>query len=280
VCSVQFAPKQASTCIDGGSVLIDTHSHLLPWVDHGCPDLATSVLMARAAAVSGIGTVVCTPHLTEMAPEVVDHAREVIEQVKAAVASVGIRLKLLLGFEVDLAVAAECELEELRALTIEGSSGAIVLEMPYEGWPCFLEETLFRLSTGGLRPVLAHPERNDRIQRSPELLDGCIRAGAVVQATAASLSGEFGRGPERAFRRLLSQGAIGLLASDAHAYRKDGWTLTPLLENLRDTVREQDLAVLVKGNPQRLVAGQPLRRLRPEDGSTGLPQRQRRIWGR
>jgi protein-tyrosine phosphatase len=250
--------------------LIDTHSHLLPWLDHGCPDLATSVLMARAAAVSGVGTVVCTPHLTEMSPEVVDHAREVIEQVRAAVAAVGIRLRLLLGFEVDLAVVAECELEELKTLTIEGSAGAILLEMPYEGWPCFLEGTLFRLSSGGLRPVLAHPERNDRVQRSPEIIESCIRAGAVVQATAASLTGEFGRGPERAFRRMLSQGAIGLLASDAHAYRKDGWTLAPLLENLRDTVREQDLAVLVKENPRRLVAGQPFLKLRPEDGSTGL----------
>ncbi len=140
--------------------------------------------------------------------------------------------------------------------------------MPYEGWPRFLEETLFRLATGGFQPILAHPERNDRVQKSPELLLGCLKAGAVAQATAASLTGEFGRAPERAFAKLLSMGAIGLLASDAHAYRTDGWTLDPMLESLRGTVSEEDLAVLVDENPRRLLAGQALLKVRTREGST------------
>jgi protein-tyrosine phosphatase len=255
--------------------LIDTHSHLLPWVDHGCPDLETSLSMAREAAASGIDTVVCTPHLSEMVPEDVKHAREVATRVRAEIEQAGIRLKLLLGFEVDLVVAATCSIEELKTLTVEGSRGAIVLEMPYEGWPRFLEETLFRLATGGLCPILAHPERNDRIQRSPELLEGCLKAGAVAQGTAASLTGEFGRGPERAFRKLLAQGSIGLLASDAHAYRTDGWTLVPVLESLRGTVRDEDLAILVEKNPQRLLAGQALLKMRPEVSGASWPR-----WGR
>jgi protein-tyrosine phosphatase len=256
--------------------LIDTHSHLLPWVDHGCPDLETSLSMAREAAASGIDTVVCTPHLSEMVPEDIRHAREVADEVVAEIARAGIQLKLLLGFEVDLAVAATCGPEELKTLTVEGSRGVIVLEMPYEGWPRFLEQTLFRLATGGFQPVLAHPERNDRIQRSPELLEGCLKAGAVAQGTAASLTGEFGRGPERAFHKLLAQGSIGLLASDAHAYRTDGWTLAPVLESLRGTVRDEDLAILVEKNPQRLLAGQTLAKIRPSDSGALWPRLRRR----
>jgi protein-tyrosine phosphatase len=244
--------------------LIDTHSHLLPGVDHGCPDLETSLRMANAAAESGIDTVICTPHLTELVPGHLEHARQVADQVRVGLEKARIDLRVLLGFEVDLGVAAGCSLEELRPLTVASSKGAIVLEMPYEGWPRFLEETIFRLTTWGLTPVLAHPERNDRIQQTPELLAGCLRAGAVAQATAASLSGEFGRGPERAFRKLLSQGSVALLASDAHAYRTDDWTLTPCLESLRGAVTKETLDLLVEENPKRLLAGQQL--LKPRAG--------------
>jgi protein-tyrosine phosphatase len=241
--------------------LIDTHSHLLPWVDHGCPDLETSLLMSREAAASGVRTIVCTPHLTELDKAAIQRAREVVDEVRAAVAAAGLELTLLLGFEVDLVVAATTDAAELRTLAIEGSSGAIVLETPYHGWPLFMEETLFRLSTAGMRPVLAHPERNDRVQRSSELLAGCLRAGAVAQATAASLTGEFGKNAERTFQRLLSEGLIGVLASDAHAYRTDGWTMTRVLEGLSGVASEEDLAILVDTNPSRLLAGQGLLRM-------------------
>jgi protein-tyrosine phosphatase len=239
-------------------LVIDTHSHLLPWLDHGCPDMETSLQMAREAAASGIETVLCTPHLTEMVSEDIKLAHDVIEQVRAELKMAGLNLKLVLGFEVDLFVAATCGIEELETLTVEGPGRALLLEMPYEGWPVMLEETIYRLATSGFRPVLAHPERNDRVQRSPEVLDGCIRAGAVAQATAASMTGEFGRAPERTFRHLLAQGAISLLASDAHAYRTDSWTLAAMLESLQGTLSDEDVAILVDKNPQRLLAGQSL----------------------
>ena len=115
--------------------MIDTHSHLLPWVDHGCPDLETSVLMARAAAASGVHTVICTPHLPDMDETVIERAREAVYAVRAALEMGGVELKLLLGFEVDLGVVAASEPADLAELRIEGSEGAIVLETPFHGWP-------------------------------------------------------------------------------------------------------------------------------------------------
>jgi protein-tyrosine phosphatase len=236
--------------------------------------------MAREAAASGIDTVVCTPHLSDLVPDDIKRAGVVIEQVRTELEKAGVSLRLLLGFEVDLAVAVTCNLEELMTLTIEGSRGAIVLEMPYDGWPRFLEETLFRLATWGLRPVLAHPERNDRIQSAPDLLLGCLKAGAAAQATAASLTGEFGRGPEKALRRLLSQGSVGLLATDAHAYRTEGWTMTRALESLRGMVRDEDLGILVDKNPRRLLAGRALQKILLQERDTGWSRWPRRQLGR
>ena len=256
--------------------MIDTHSHLLPWVDHGCPDLDTSLLMAREAAASGIHTVVCTPHLPEWDESQIRRTREVIEEVRAAVTAAGIGLTLLLGFEVEAGVAAFADEEALGTLAIEGSGGAIVLEMPYTGWPVYMDEAIFRLSTSGFLPVLAHPERNDRVQKSSDLMVGCIKAGAIGQSTAASLSGEFGRGPAQALRRLLSEGLIQLIASDAHAYRREGWTLAPMLAALAGLVSEETLTVLSDTNPGRLLAGESLLTVTAEGGSSGRSWRTER----
>ncbi len=215
--------------------------------------------MARAAAESGTHTVVCTPHLKDLYPEEVERVRKVAGELCAALVEAGIDLTLRVGFEVDLSVAAECTQEELQGLTIEGSGGAMVLEMPYDGWPRYLDETLFRLRTWGFRLVLAHPERNDRVQKTPEVLETCTKAGAVVQATVASWTGEFGKKPGRTFRKLLAAGRVSLLASDAHAYRTDGWTLAPMVEKLRGELGDDVLGMLVDENPRRLLAGEALK---------------------
>jgi protein-tyrosine phosphatase len=43
--------------------MIDLHCHLLPGIDDGSPEMATSLAMARIAAADGIRTVACTPHI-------------------------------------------------------------------------------------------------------------------------------------------------------------------------------------------------------------------------
>lgn len=235
--------------------MIDTHSHLLPGLDDGSPDMETSLLMAAEAAAVGVTTIVCTPHLRELDASFVDRARGAIEEMKTALVAAKIELRLLLGFEVDLSVAAIAGSEELRLLAIEGSEGAILIETPHWGWPFFTRETIFRLSTAGFSPILAHPERNDRIQRSPSLLTECLDAGAVAQATAASLGGDFGRSTIQAFRRHLLRGEISLLASDAHFHRRSSWTVAPLVAELRDRISEDDLNTLVTVNPGILLSG-------------------------
>ncbi|MBN1320244.1 MAG: hypothetical protein JXA87_05295 [Thermoleophilia bacterium] len=254
--------------------MIDTHSHLLPGLDHGCPDIETSVQMARAAAEAGVQTIVCTPHFTEWDEAFVRRAGEVIEEVREALAAADVDVALRLGFEVDLTVAATVDVETLRALAIEDSGGAILLEVPYSGWMPAVDEIIFQLSAAGLMPVLAHPERNDRIQKSSENLVRCLRAGAVAQGTAGSLGGIFGSTAERAFFRLLEEGLVSLLASDAHAFIHGGWTMGPMLDALAGRVSPDDLVTLTETNPGLLLAGERPRPIGPQ------PKRSRTLWPR
>ncbi len=255
--------------------MIDTHSHLLPGLDHGCPDLQTSVNMAREAWEAGTTTIVCTPHLYEWDPSLIDRAGETRAEVEAALREEGIGLRLLLGFEVDAAVIAEADDAMVARLAIGGTGtlsdppslggvgstpgwkGAILVETPFTGWPPFLQPTLFRLKMAGYTPILAHPERNDRLRSSPQLLGECLRAGAVAQGTAGSLAGPFRKGSMRMFMDLLARGALSLLASDGHSFVSYTWTLLPLLEELRKRVPEEYLQMMVSVNPERVLTGRP-----------------------
>lgn len=247
--------------------LIDTHTHLLPGLDHGCPDLKTAMLMAKSAADSGVKMIVCTPHLPEWNPALVQQARVTAEQLKAALSNHGIELHVLLGFEVDLSVAVGADMRRLKELVIEQSNRVILFEMPYGGWPLYLDDTIFKLSSEGYTPVLAHPERNDQVQKSSEPLERCVRAGAVVQATAGSLTGEFGGAAVRTFFRLISEGLVSLLASDAHSFRQDNWTMAPMKEALDGRVSPADWHRLTYINPLLLLEGKPLEKIRPLTGA-------------
>jgi protein-tyrosine phosphatase len=43
--------------------MIDLHCHMLPGIDDGSPDLATSLAMAKIAVADGIQVTACTPHI-------------------------------------------------------------------------------------------------------------------------------------------------------------------------------------------------------------------------
>ena len=238
--------------------MIDTHSHILPGVDDGSASLDDSVQMARAASAAGIREIVCTPHLDDPDSSVVWRAGEALADLRARLEKEGIGLTLRLGFELRVNVVLFGSLEDLALLTIEGSGGAILVEVPHNGWPSRLEESLFQLRTNGFTPILAHPERNDRIQKDPALLARCIAAGGVAQATAASLGSDFGRGTQRAFLRHLAQGHISLIGTDAHHFRRLSWTFADVLRVINKRVPGLDNDLLVMENPARVLRGESL----------------------
>jgi protein-tyrosine phosphatase len=127
--------------------------------------------------------------------------------------------------------------------------------MPYSGWPVFLEQTVYRLSTAGFLPILAHPERNERVQRTPEALVPCLNAGAIAQGTAGSLTSLFRRQSAKTFFELLARGRFSLLASDAHSEPAYTWSLEPLLAELGKRVSPGDRQLLTEVNPARILEG-------------------------
>jgi len=213
-------------------MMIDMHVHVLPGVDDGARDLATSRQMLAQMAAFGFERVVATPHLMELL--VAEYALRVeaaLEATREVAAEFGIRLDQ--GYEVMLTPGLVDRLEAGEQSTLAGSR-AVLVELPFGGWPQHAQSSLFALQVGGYVPVLAHPERYVDVQKDPELALAAAARGVVLQLTEASFAGVYGKGVQRSARVLLEEGLKRgvrmMLSTDAHS---DGRRLTSVPDGLR-----------------------------------------------
>jgi protein-tyrosine phosphatase len=211
----------------------DIHAHLLPGVDDGPEDAADSLEMARMAEADGTAVIVATPHQKDvMRDSSIDAVRKLADSFAASVSSrsgtarsgtdrsggdrsgaAGIRV--VLGMENHIEPELPDWVRDGRALTLNGSR-YILCEPPFEAYPLYLDDTLFRLQQQGLVPVIAHPERCLPFQKQPARLAALVARGMLVQITGSSLLGEFARPARKAAEAFLALGIAHIVASDMH----------------------------------------------------------------
>jgi protein-tyrosine phosphatase len=233
--------------------LIDLHSHLLPGIDDGAKDLAMSLAMARLAASDGISTIACTPHIL---PGVYNNSgpaiRQAVARLAEGIAKAGIPITLVTGADVHIAPDLDVQLRDGRALTLNNSR-YLLLEPPHHVLPPRLEDLIFGLQAAGYVPILTHPERLSWVEGHYDLIRRLVSSSVLMQITAGSVVGRFGRGPRYWAERMLDEGLCHLLATDAHNIEQRA----PRLAEARDVVARRlgdDEAInLVLGRPQGIL---------------------------
>ena len=195
--------------------MIDVHCHILPGIDDGAPDLATSVEMGRVAAADGVRTVVATPHIREDHPFDRASIPALVAEVNAALEAAGVDLEVLPGGELAVSEVLELGDDELGALSL-GGAGWLLVESPYTHAADMLENNLFDLQLRGFGVILAHPERSPSLMSDPDRLARMVERGILCSVTAGSMEGRFGRTVRRATVEMLKRGLAHDVASDAH----------------------------------------------------------------
>lgn len=242
--------------------MIDLHAHLLAGLDDGPATMHESVAMARAAYDAGTRTMVCTPHMIEEYPTDPARVHRGVARLREELRAAEVPLELVPGGEIALSYLPRLDDDALRLASVGGSGAWVLLEMPFQGWPLVLPKTLVDLEMRGYRAILAHPERADAIQRSPDRMRDLVGRGALVQLTAGSFLGDHGPAARRTAITLLAGGAAHLLASDAHAARG---TRSPEIEAGLHAAADatgahpQTLRWMVEEGPAAVVGGRPVR---------------------
>lgn len=252
--------------------MIDLHSHILPGVDDGAGSMSESVEMARAAVADGIRVIAATPHVRADYPTLPETMERVLGELRGSLRAAEVPLQVLPGAEVAFDLLPRLSSDDLLRFGLGGSERYLLVELPYVGWPLDVGHRLLDLRRRGFWPVIAHPERIDEVQRSPERLRPLVEAGALVQVTAAAIDGRIGRRARDAAFALLGRGLAHIVASDAHSpdVRRVG------LSAAVRAIGDQDLASwLTREVPAAILAGGPVPTRPAPARRRGLFRRQR-----
>lgn len=238
--------------------MIDIHCHILPGLDDGAESLDVSLAMAEMAVADGVTHVVCTPHIT---PGVYHNTAEgIASQVARLQADLdvrGIPLRLAAGADIHISPTLVADLESGVVPTLAGSR-AILFEPPHHVLPPRMDQAVARLIAAGYVPVITHPERLSWIESRYDLVVALSDMGAPMQITAGSITGAFGKRPQYWAERMLDEGRVDIVASDAHNTR----TRSPRLSSARDIVAArlgaEEAENLVLWRPAALLNGESL----------------------
>jgi protein-tyrosine phosphatase len=235
--------------------LIDIHSHVLYGMDDGARTLEDSLAMLRMAAEHGTTDLVATPHANPTYRFDPDQIARQIEELSAALDGA---IRLYSGCDFHLSYEnIQDAINHPQKYTIDHKCYLLV---EFSDLLIFRNtaDIFDRLIEAGMIPVITHPERNSLLRQRLVELAAWVEAGALVQVTAQSVIGDFGRQAKEFCQVLLDRGLVHFVASDAH----DCKHRPPRLDQARAWLAEQRGEALSEGlcvaNPRAALAGQPL----------------------
>lgn len=235
--------------------MIEVHFHCLPGIDDGPRDWTEAVELCRAAAEDGVETIVATPHVLRD-PWINDDPRTIDRLIMELNTRLGGRPRIVPGCEAYFS-------SDLIDLWERGTGGPLIslnrgahllIEFPAGVRPRNAENAVHELSLLGVRPVIAHPERNVEFARDPERLQQLIALGAMTQLTAASVLGEFGAAVEFTACDLLDRGMVHVIASDAHSIDFRPPRLAAARERVRRIWGSEVASALFELNPRAVLS--------------------------
>lgn len=227
-----FKKKQA---IEPGSsyfpISTDIHSHILPGIDDGSPDVDTSINLIEGLMEMGVTKSVATPHIIS------DIYRNNADTINAALAVLKKELiKRKIKFEVSAAAeymmdAYFFELLQNKSKLLTVHENIILTEFSYASMPHSPEKMSFAIITEGYIPILAHPERYPYYYNNYKMYDHLKDLGFLLQVNLLSLTGYYGKEAAKAAFYLLKNDLVSYLGTDLHherhmeafkeAFRKD-----------------------------------------------------------
>ncbi|MDO4173548.1 MAG: capsular polysaccharide biosynthesis protein [Eubacteriales bacterium] len=211
-------------------MIIDFHTHILPGIDDGSPNLAVSMDMLREMLRQQVGCVVATPHCNVYRTSVDDFLRRRERAQHAlleAAHSEHMDIRLIAGAEVSFFPGISM-LHGIEQLCIQGTN-LCLLEMPFRTWSRQDIQEVNSLIQQGIVPVIAHLER---YQQGKEALDMLLALPVYAQMNAEYLLKWSTR---RQALRWIKADMVQLLGSDCH----NTASRPPNLQAGRNVLREK-----------------------------------------
>ena len=212
--------------------------------------------MCRLALQDGASALVASPHMFDGVYHVTrQDVLDGVARLRRRLEEESVPLTVEPGADVHIDRDLLRLLHDGQVVTIADGGRYIMLELPGDVWPQGLPEFLYSLQLEGLTPIISHPERNLAVQDDPLLLTPLVQAGNLVQITAASLTGDFGKRPHKCALRLLRDRLAHVVASDAHSAQNRPPGLSDARSVVQETLSPDEASMMFEERPRRILAG-------------------------
>lgn len=238
--------------------MIDLHSHILPGIDDGADSVEESLKMAQMCVEDGVTHLACTPHIM---PQVYENTTEKIISLVTKFQKIlelkKIPLTLVVGADAHLCHDMLEKLQDKRIPTL-GQSNYFLFEPPHHVAPPTIVPFAQTIIANGFRPILTHPERLSWIENHYETMCKLGEVGAVVQITAQSITGGFGKRALYWSERMLDEGRVDIIASDAHNVKRRPPGLSKARDLIAKRLGESAASLMTIGNPGAILSNKPV----------------------
>lgn len=194
----------------------DMHSHILPGIDDGSPDMETSIRLIEGLMSLGIYHSIATPHvISDLYRNTPESIRNAHEQLKGELKARN------LNFNVEFAAEYMMDTYFMDLLKRDEpllaiKDNLILTEFSYAFIPDSMDRISFEIQMAGYKPILAHPERYSYFYRDKKIFHQLLEYGFIFQVNLLSLTGAYGKEAAKIAEYLLQNGMVSFLGTDLH----------------------------------------------------------------
>jgi len=242
--------------------VIDLHTHILPAVDDGAPDLETALAMGEEGEKQGLKVIAATPHFDLDSDW--GRVQKKTEELQKELTAAGIAVELVAGAEL-LIDPAILEMAASDIPTYGNKGNYCLIEFPFSQIPLYIEEVLFSLLAKGITPIIAHPERYLPVVADPNIVLAWLRQGSLIQMNSGSILGRFGSKVQRTAEIMLKHNMVQLLGSDAHGLERRPLNLAAGFLAAKKVIGGEAALKLVQTHPAAILRGERFRVEQPRE---------------
>lgn len=202
--------------IDLSVLHTDIHSHLIPGIDDGSPDMDTSLALLKELEMLGYKKIITTPHVkTEYFQNDVTKLDDLCERLRRSARFEGIKLDIEVGAEHLLDEGVNQRIKNGQFKTF--GDNYLLVELPFMFPPFGLDGYIFELQLAGYKLILAHPERYLYWLYDFNQFIRLKDSGVLFQANIISLGNYYGKDVYNLAKKLIDNNMVELLGTDTHS---------------------------------------------------------------
>ena len=193
----------------------DIHSHLIPGIDDGSPNMETSIKLVKKFVDLGYKKIITTPHvMCDYYGNTSDKITKGVDELREELVKQNVKVEISAAAEYNLDDGLQDLIDKKDILTF--GDNHVLFELPFMQEPRNLQEIIFNFQMAGYKPILAHPERYTFWYEEFEKYDELKSRGVMLQLNLLSLTNHYSPQTRKVAEKMVDANLVDAVGTDCH----------------------------------------------------------------